>query len=84
MKSKSNRFFTPNDLSKSTTFDKFVLHVASEKVIFEHVWRKQDVVMIWLRFEHTVVFLEPPFPLARDKEAQAKRLHAGHNNIKHS
>lgn len=31
MKSKSSRFFTPNDLSKRTTFDKFVLRATSKK-----------------------------------------------------
>ena len=32
MKSKSKRFFTPNDLSKSTTFDKFVLSASKTEM----------------------------------------------------
>ena len=38
MKSKSNRFFTPNDLSNNTTFDKFVLRESMKGYRDEQVW----------------------------------------------
>ena len=60
MKSKSNRFFTPNDLSNSTTFDKFVLRVSEEMVLVGYGGKQVDV-MIQLH-KHTVVFPELLIP----------------------